>query len=241
MSFLEKLRRIVTRPLSKNSLKKPDPQMFDEKKLISLKQNFTGQQFQWIKTDRPELIGKLVKCRDVQPTQDGRFTVFFDDGSKIDSAKLNSNLLMIMGETQPLTKAEVESIYPQSRLKQQPSPTPAQPTSGPIQIPPDLSPPTQASPPKPGAPPPVQKSNMFVMFNSEPTEISIDLAVKLPEKKLLKMMYSGAEDKEKFVSELADYLLEMINKKAVTDSINKMLVVPPKKKPETGVRLTQVQ
>jgi hypothetical protein len=82
---------------------------------------------------------------------------------------------------------------------------------------------------------------MFVMFNSEPTEISIDLEVKLPEKKLLKMMYFGAEDKEKFVSELADYLLEMINKKAVTDSINKMLAAQPKKKPETGVRLTQVQ
>jgi len=214
--------------------------MFDEKKLISLKQNFTGQQFQWIKTDRPELIGKLVKCRDVQPTQDGRFTVYFDDGSKIDSAKLNSNLLMIMGETQPLTKAEVELIYPQSRPKPQPSSAPAQPTSGPIQIPPDLSPPTQAAPPKTVAPP-VQKSNMFVMFNSEPTEISIDLTVKLPDKKLLKMMYSGAEDKEKFVSELADYLLEMINKKAVTDSINKMLVVSPKKKPEPGVHLTQVQ
>lgn len=240
MSFLEKLRRIVTRPLSKNSPKKPDPQMFDETKLISLKQNFTGQQFQWIKTDRPELIGKLVKCRDVQPTQDGRFTVYFDDGSKIDSAKLNSNLLMIMGETQPLTKAEVESIYPQSRPKPQPSSAPAQPSNGPIQIPPDLSPPTQAAPLKSVAPP-AQKSNMFVMFNSEPTEISIDLSVKLPEKKLLKMMYSGAENKEKFVSELADYLLEMINKKAVIDSISKMLVVPPKKKPEPGVHLTQVQ
>ena len=234
------------RPLSKNSPKKSDSPMFDEQKLISLKQNFTSQQFQWIKTDRPELIGKLVKCRDVQPTPDGRFMIFFDDGSKIDSTKLNSNLLMIMGETQPLTRAEVESIYPQARPKQS-QPAPAQPAaqsvpvSGPIQIPPDLSPPVQPSPAKPVQATPTQKSNMFVMFNSEPTEISIDLEVKLPEKKLLKMMYFGAEDKEKFVSELADYLLEMINKKAVTDSINKMLVAQPKKKPETGVRLTQVQ
>jgi hypothetical protein len=214
--------------------------MFDEQKLISLKQNFTSQQFQWIKTDRPELIGKLVKCRDVQPTPDGRFMVFFDDGSKIDSTKLNSNLLMIMGETQPLSRVEIDSIYPQSKVRSTITQTPTVPISGPISIPPDLAPPVKADPPTPVTPP-VQKSNMFVMFNSEPTEISIDLDVKLPEKKLLKMMYSGAEDKDKFVSELADYLLEMINKKAVTDSINKMLVVQPKKKPEVGVRLTQVQ
>ena len=216
--------------------------MFDEQKLISLKQNFTSQQFQWIKTDRPELIGKLVKCRDVQPTPDGRFTVLFDDGSRIDSSKLTSNLMLITSESQPLSKSEIESLYPnrprvappQNRAASDPSPLPpAQPQ---VQAPPPLV----NSQPVP-APAPEKKANMFVMFNSEPTNISIDLEVKLPEKKLLKMMFLGAEDKEKFVSELADYLLEMINKSVITESINQMLTPPPKKKIEPGVRLTEAK
>jgi hypothetical protein len=237
MSLLKKLRGIGEQLLSKSSAKK-EAIMFDENKLISLKQNFTNQQFQWIKTDRPELVAKVVKCRDVQPTPDGRFTVFFDDGSKVDSTKLNSNLLMIHGEVQPLTRAEVEAIYPT-----------AKPKTPPLAAIPQASPKEreQPVPTQPHVEPVVpqarveSKPNMFVMFNSEPTNISIDLDVRLPDKKLLKMMYSGAEDKDKFVSELADYLLTQINKAAVVESINKMLVVPPKKKPAPGVSLTQVQ
>ena len=237
MSLLKKLRGIGEQLLSKSSAKK-QAIMFDENKLISLKQNFTNQQFQWIKTDRPELVAKVVKCRDVQPTPDGRFTVFFDDGSKVDSTKLNSNLLMIHGEVQPLTRAEVEAIYPTAKPKTPPLAAIPQ------------SPPKEREQPIPAQShvetvvPQARvesKPNMFVMFNSEPTSISIDLEVRLPDKKLLKMMYSGAEDKDKFVSELADYLLTQINKEAVVESINKMLVVPPKKKPAPGVSLTQVQ
>jgi len=88
------------------TLKKTTKEM-DENKLISLMENFTGQKFQWIKTDRPELLGKVVKCRTIEPRGD-RFLVLFDDGSSIDSTKLNNNLFMIHGDMQPLSKAEVE-------------------------------------------------------------------------------------------------------------------------------------
>ena len=83
---------------------------YDENKLISLMENFSGSKFQWIKTDRPELLGKVVTCRNIEP-RGNKFFAVFDDGSSVDTANLNRSLLMIHGDMQPLSKAEVESIY----------------------------------------------------------------------------------------------------------------------------------
>jgi hypothetical protein len=185
----------------------------DENKLISLMENFTGQKFQWIKTDRPELLGKVVKCRTIEPRGD-RFLVLFDDGSSIDSTKLNNNLFMIHGDMQPLSKAEVESISGPKK--------PVQPVH---QVP---QTPHQAAPQVRDVPSQVEhrpaeivtpQSNMFDMFNSEESNISIALSVKLPDKKLLKLMYQNAENKDKFLDELSDYMYRMINKQVIKDSV----------------------
>jgi hypothetical protein len=63
------------------------------------------------------------------------------------------------------------------------------------------------------------QSNMFDMFNSEESNISITLSVKLPDKKLLKLMYQNAENKDKFLDELSDYMQRMINKQVIKDSV----------------------
>ena len=53
------------RKWAQSLLQKNKKDMLTEEELISYQQNFAGQTFQWIKTDRPELKGKLVKVRDI--------------------------------------------------------------------------------------------------------------------------------------------------------------------------------
>ncbi len=185
-------------------------------KLISLKENFTGQKFQWVKTDRPELLGKVVKCKDVEPMSDGRFFIIFDDLSKIESTKLNSNLMMIHGDMQPLSKDEVNSIYGVRPKVAQPSPTQqvqqVQPTKSAFTY-------STQQPIEPEH----RKPNMFSMFNSEETQMSLTVNVKMPDRKLLKLMYTNAEDKDKFISELADHLHSIINKEVIKESVQTIL------------------
>jgi hypothetical protein len=198
---------------------KKTPKEMDENKLISLMENFTGQKFQWVKTDRPDLLGKVVKCRNIEP-RGNRFIVLFDDGSSIDSAQLNSSLFMIHGDMQPLSADEVASIAgpkrPVAQSVTQPTPQVTMPDSTQstqhIQGQPAVITPTQ---PVVSAP----VTNMFDMFNSEDSSMNIALSVKLPDKKLLKLMYQNAENKDKFLDELSDYMYRMINKQVIKDSV----------------------
>jgi hypothetical protein len=193
--------------------------MFDENKLISLMENFVGQQFQWIKTDRVELLGKIVKCKEVIPGNNGTFKILFNDNSTIDSSLLNSNLMMITQDSQPLSNVEIDHINsinkprvdqarPRPQIQQNDTFSQSQPLP--------QSQPTQ---------------NMFSAFNSEESDLQITIRVKLPDKKLLKLMYANAENKEKFLSELSQYLLVNINNKVLADSVLAILS-PPKIKVE---------
>ena len=192
-------------------------------KLISLKENFTGQRFQWIKPVDPQLLGKVVKCRDILDSPDGQFYAIFDDGSRINTNLLNSHMMMIHGDSEPLSRVEVESIYGSvlntKRINTTASPETAQHTQS--------SKPEERRISKQTA----DSTNMFKMFNSEETEISIKIKVKLPDKKLLKMMYTQAEDSDKFLSELSEYLLTVINKQVVADSMQSQLDPTAIKKP----------
>ena len=213
-------------------IKKKKTQMNTDR-LISLKQNFTGQKFQWIKPDRPELLAKMVKCKDVDALPDGRFIIIFDDGSKIDSTKLNLNLLMIHGDSQPLTRAEVESIYGQ---KARPEPkVPVQTSTAPISTAP-------TTPSEKNSQPAIEpkRQNMFAIFNSEEATLTLNMQVRIPERKLLKLMYQNAENKEQFVSELADHLHAMINKQVVKNSIQAILAPPLPKREKATINLTEV-
>jgi hypothetical protein len=185
---------------------------FDENKLISLMENFSGAKFQWIKTNRPELLGKVVTCRNIEPRGD-RFFAVFDDGSSVDTAQLNTSLLMLHGDMQPLSRAEVESI------------------SGPKR---PATPPPTAGPPS--------ATNMFEMFNSEERSIDLQITINLPEQDFLKMMYSNAKDKDKFLSELSDYVFRAINKTVVQSSISTMVVPPKPTQKKTGptVNITEI-
>lgn len=185
---------------------------FDENKLISLMENFSGAKFQWIKTNRPELLGKVVTCRNIEPRGD-RFFALFDDGSNVDTAQLNTSLLMLHGDMEPLSKAEVESIAGPRRPQTSPNlGEPTQATSRAVPNQQTIQPPTQTA------------TNMFEMFNSEESQIDLKISIKLPDQTFLKMMYANAKDKENFLSELSEYVFKMINKQVVKESISSIII-----------------
>ena len=241
-----KLSRLWDKITGKNN--KED--MISEEKLISYKQNFTGQKFQWIKTQRPELIGKVVTCKDIKPQGNNLFAIF-DDGSSIIADKLNSDLMMIHGQTSAMTKEEVESLQ---------NPVPV---SGTLEPPPGAEP-LQHTPPAPSSKvntdpivdsPRVHAtiattSNPFEMFNSDETDLSMKIRIKLPDKKLLKMMYNNAEDKTKFLDQLSDYVQKSLSRNVVKESLTNVLdpktkhkqadTVQPKPVKEPEIKLTEI-
>lgn len=216
---------------------------FDENKLISLMENFSGAKFQWIKTNRPELLGKLVVCRTIEP-RGNKFFAVFDDGSSVDTAQLNTSLLMLHGDMQPLTRAEVESIAGPKKPIAQPiqnmtGPMGASSGPGPIGNPqPQMSQPQMSQPQTPQP-----TTNMFEMFNSEEGQIDLKISIKLPDQAFLKMMYANAKDKDAFLSELSDYVFNVINKQVVQDSIYSIIVpqeTPRKSKSSSIVNITEI-
>jgi len=200
--------------------------MFNEERLIQLMENFGGQKFQWIKTPRPELLGKVVNCKKIEP-KGNRFFAVFDDGSSIDTEHLNSSLFMLTEDMQPLTRAEVESIA-----------GPARPVNKPIVQP--TSPNNTQSFTQNGnqAQPNHQVASMFEMFDSEDREISLGVSVKLPDQNFLAMLYSNAKDKNKFMDELTDYVFRVINKTVVKESIAKLF--EEKQTKPSGINFTEI-
>lgn len=215
-----------------NPLKKNRKKM-TEQDLISYKEHFTGQTFQWIKTSRIELLGKVVTCRDVDFVG-GRIMAIFNDGSQCPAEQVSNNLLMIHGEMQPLSQIEVESISGHST---QPVTKKSEPitTSTPIQ-------PTNKVNKTVDTP----KLNPFEIFNSNTTDLAIKIKIKLPDKKLLKLMYNNAENKEQFLTQLSDYVYSQINNNVVKESLKKTLDEKPalnKQKPNSGsdIKLTEIE
>jgi hypothetical protein len=198
--------------MSYSKIKKNKKTMLNEERLIQLMENFKGQQFQWVKTNRPELLGKTVKCRNIEP-RGNRFFAVFDDGSSIDTDQLNSSLFMITEDMQPLTRAEVEAIAGPSRVQPKPR---VQPVNS--QITDSV---TQGAPHVEPTPRP-QVASMFEMFDSSDRDIQLGVTVKLPDQDFLAMLHSNAKDKDKFMDELTEYVFRVINKKVVKDSITKM-------------------
>jgi hypothetical protein len=215
-----------------NFLKKNHKKMIEDE-IINYKQAFTGQQFQWIKTTKLELLGKVVTCRDVD-FSGGLIMAFFDDGSKHPADRVGNDLLMITGEMQPLTQMEVESIAgPTIRAKKTES-TVKKVETPKIQVP-------QREEQRTCEP---IKVNPFNMFNSDSNDLNITVKIKLPDKKLLKLMYNSAENKEEFLNQLSDYVYSQINNNVVKDSLKKMLDASTSTKPKQGssdIQLTEIE
>jgi hypothetical protein len=200
---------------------------FDENKLISLMENFSGAKFQWIKTSRPDLLGKVVTCKNIEPRGD-KFFAIFEDGSCVETSQLNTNLLMLHGDMQPLSKIEVDSLH--TIKKPQPQSNNNFATNSNLN--------RENKQVQPAQP----ISNMFEMFNSNDRDIELKLKISLPDQDFLKMMYNNAKDKQKFLTELSDYVFSAINKKVIQSSISLMVLPKPNSTSniESSLNITEI-
>lgn len=193
---------------------------FDMETLIAIKSSFQANEFQWIKTNDPNKIGKVVTVRDVVPGRNGRFIAILSDGTQLDTDMVSSNLMMITDDQQPMSMAEIKSINYVPSLTEDMDVSPDIPAEFADLI-------TQTPPAKPAQSAPAQTqprlevdpSDLFGMFSLEDTDLNLSVKLKLPSKNLLKMMYTNAKNKDEFLTKLATY----INNSVTVDSIKKTM------------------
>lgn len=202
--------------------------MLDDQ-LIALRSNFVGSKFQWIKTEDLNLLGKIVVCKDVKLNYNNRFIMIFDDGSSVDSKELNDRLLMLHSDMPPLSIDEVLSINKNIlNKKSQTNNNTENNTSSKEEKNKTFSISDN-------------NSNVFDIFNKEKFDLLLKISTKLPNKKLLKMMYENAQDKKKFINDLSSYIYNLITvdiiKESVLDILNSQ---SNKNKKENKIELIKI-
>ena len=192
---------------------------FDMDTLIAIKSSFQANEFQWIKTNDPAKVGKVVTVRDVVPGRNGRFVAILSDGTQLDTDLVSSDLMMITDDQQPLSMAEIRSINYVPSLSEEQAVSPDIPAefADMITQTPPVRPETQAKPAE--AKVSVDPGDLFGMFSLEDTDLNLSVKLKLPSKNLLKMMCTNAKNKDEFLTKLSNY----INNSVTVDSIKKTM------------------
>lgn len=192
---------------------------FDMDTLIAIKSSFQANEFQWIKTNDPAKVGKVVTVRDVVPGRNGRFVAILSDGTQLDTDLVSSDLMMITDDQQPLSMAEIRSINYVPSLSEEQAVSPDIPAEFADMI--TQTPPVRTeTPAKPAETKvSVDPGDLFGMFSLEDTDLNLSVKLKLPSKNLLKMMYTNAKNKDEFLTKLSNY----INNSVTVDSIKKTM------------------
>lgn len=217
-----------------NGIKKLFKMNFDVDALMALKNSFQGQKFQMVKGKGPKL-GKVFTVVDVEPTRGGYFAMF-NDGSKVSVDSLNSSFMMLMDEQPPMSAAEIASINDGYT-----APVSTREIAPGLDIPADIAAEMNTQPaPKPVQAAPVQESkpaqpqpsqaDLFGMFALEDTTLNLSIQVKLPNRSLLKAMYSNSQDQTEFINKLSAYINNSVSADSIKDSLWKMLDPEKKKK-----------
>lgn len=207
----------------------------DVDQLMSLKNSFQGNNFQWIKTQDRSKLGKVVKVVDIDAGQRGRFVATLSDGSRIDTDQLSNNLMMLHDDQPQMSMAEIQSINYIPSIKE---------VADNSELPPDVresliqSAPAELSQPvttaqlvqQPTLKAPADPGDLFGMFSLEDTDLPLTVSVKLPSRSLLKMMYVNSQDKDKFLSQLSTYINNSVTPDSIKESLVKILAGQDKKK-----------
>lgn len=205
---------------------------YDIDALMSVKDSFQGNNFQWIKTQDRAKLGQIVRVTDVFAGNRGRFIAALSDGSQIPADQLTNNLMMLMDDQPPMTMAEIMSINVIPSLNE------------PIQISPDIpaevakeiatAAPAQTMPqaqqPQRQTEAQSDPGDLFGMFSLEQTDLALSISIKLPAKNLLKMMYVNSQNKEEFLNRLAAYINNNVTADSIKESMRRSLDPDKKKK-----------
>lgn len=233
---------------------------FDVDELMSIKNAYQGQRFQWVKPDKKERLAQVVTVTDIIPgrrlnTVNGvvqQYVAVLSDGARIDTESLTNNLMMLHEDQPPMSIQEVLSVYQEPALDvgelkemlpedmKKDSELPDQnvdPVNLPISQLKNLDP-SQIPPPKRKAPAErqpmeVDTQSLFGMFEVKDTSVNLKVDVPLPAKNLLKMMFANSQNKDKFVEQLAAHINNSITLDAIKDSVSKMMGID-KNKSENG-------
>ena len=198
-------------------------QGYDIDTLISIKNSFQGNNFQWVKTTDRAKLGQVVRVNDVIPS--GRsFVAQLSDGTRIPTDQLTSNLMMLMGDQPALSMAEIMSINIVPGLSDEMELAPGLPD----EFKTDIIRPAQADQPVKQAQ--SDPADLFGMFSLEQTDLPISVSIKLPARNLLKMMYSNSQNKEEFLNKLAVYINSNVTTDSIKSSMKKSLDPDKKKK-----------
>ena len=204
----------------------------DIEELMAIKNTFQGNKLQWIKTQDRSKMGKIVSVVEIEPGNRGKYIAQLSDGSRIDTDRLSSDLMMLMDDQPALSMAEIQSINYIPSLSDANGIAPGIPD----EFKNDLINAAKEKPPVPAtipAPIPttlVDAGDLFGMFALEDTELALTVSIKLPSKNLLKMMYTNSQDKEQFLNRLSMYINNSVTTNSIKDSLVKSFGQDKKKK-----------
>lgn len=204
----------------------------DIEELMAIKNTFQGNKLQWIKTQDRSKMGKIVSVVEIEPGNRGKYIAQLSDGSRIDTDRLSSDLMMLMDDQPALSMAEIQSINYIPSLSDANGIAPGIPE----EFKNDLinqvkeKPSIQSSIPAPTPTTLVDAGDLFGMFALEDTELALTVSIKLPSKNLLKMMYTNSQDKEQFLNRLSMYINNSVTANSIKDSLVKSFGQDKKKK-----------
>lgn len=213
---------------------------YDIDTLIAVKSSFQSNKFQWIKTNDPNKMGKVVEVRDVVPGRNGRFLAMLSDGSQIDTDMVSSNLMMLTDGQDPLSFDEIRSINYIPSLSEEVKVSSDIPTEFVDEIKAQAPQPVLGGQPAQTVQAPskvqvdVDPGDLFGMFSLEDTDLNLSVRIKLPSKTLLKMMYQNSKNKEEFLTKLSNYINNNVTVDAIKKTMKKALAGDTKKKTITN-------
>ena len=200
----------------------------DIEELMAIKNTFQGNKLQWIKTQDRSKMGKIVTVAEIEPGPRGKYIAQLSDGSRIDTDRLSSDLMMLMDDQPALSMAEIQSINYIPSLSDANGIAPGIPD----EFKNDLINAAKEKPPVPATIPTtlVDAGDLFGMFALEDTDLALTVSIKLPSKNLLKMMYTNSQDKEQFLNRLSMYINNSVTTNSIKDSLVKSFGQDKKKK-----------
>lgn len=196
-----------------------------DRKMNMLKKEYFGKMYSWIRPINGEDVNEPVRVTDVKYKEDEKkFMLIFNSGTPV---SINETGLYLKPYAGP-------DIAPPGQLSEMGI---SQTGASPIQIPDELKEfetkrqPEQAQfpmeqPAQKQIKQPViaqQKSGMFDMFNATEKVMEFPIKVKMPDISLVKMMYGNAADKDAFLRDFAQYLMQGITPEAVADAASHLL------------------
>jgi hypothetical protein len=189
--------------------------MYNIDALAQTRDYIMGKDYQWVNTQDDSKIAKIVKVQDVF-SRGGLIAAKLTDGSTVSIDELNTKLMVIMDNQEPLSRSECLSIRgPVLSDKAAETYTPTVESAAKPAVETAHSQVTQVSE--------ITSPNLFSMFATEESLLALSLRVNLPSTSLLKMMYQSSQNKAEFLTQLANHINNQITPDHIKDALLKKL------------------